>query len=190
MRSKRGTLSIKKNKIKIQIDQNIDFNLAKDLIKIIKEKVDKKVPVVKSLKRDADDTSMIPSKVTNAYWIESTRQKGKYPKSTSRSGKWLIFNDKKIIDTLWTKIKSATEDGLLGRCSKVSTGLNNPNSRNTIKGVICVYTYDSADIEDVRRIRAELRQIGITNKIPYKLDQDTYNGKYEKPTGTISKFFE
>jgi hypothetical protein len=190
MRSKKGTRSTKKDKIKIQIDPNIDFNLTKDLIKIIKEKVPKKVPVVKLLKGDSDETSMIPSKVINTYWIESTRQKGKYPKSTSRSGKWLIFNDKKAIDILWTKIKSATEDGLLGRCSKVSTGLNNPNSRNTTKGVICVYTYDSDDIEDVRRIRTELRQIGITNKIPYKLDQDTYEGKYENSAGTISKFFE
>ncbi len=44
--------------------------------------------------------------------------------------------------------------------------------------VICVYTYDWTDEADVRRVRQELRALGITSKIPYKTDDDTNAGRY------------
>jgi len=52
--------------------------------------------------------------------------------------------------------------------------------------VICVYTYDWADEVDVRRIREELRRLGITWKIPYKADEDTIKGRYGKG---VSKYY-
>ena len=36
-------------------------------------------------------SSAKPSEVTNVYWIYAIRKKGRYPKATERSGKWLIF---------------------------------------------------------------------------------------------------
>jgi hypothetical protein len=36
-----------------------------------------------------------PSEVTEVYWIYAIRKKEDYPKPTTRSGKWLIFIDKK-----------------------------------------------------------------------------------------------
>jgi len=57
--------------------------------------------------------------------------------------------------------------------------------------VICVYTYDWTDERDARRVRQELRHLGVTKKIPYKSDKDTLAGKYatrgQKPIG---KYFE
>jgi len=44
---------------------------------------------------------------------------------------------------------------------------------------------------DVERIQEELRKLGITNKIPYKADEDTLKGKY-RITGhrRINKYYE
>lgn len=102
-----------------------------------------------------------PSEVIDEYWIYAVRKKGKYPKSTQRSGKWLIFVDPKNVDEVWAKIKEATEEGKLGDCAKVATAKPNPLSGKSKARVICVYTYDWADEKDVRRVREELRNLGI-----------------------------
>ncbi len=132
-----------------------------------------------------------PSKVKDVYWIYAIRKKGKYPKSVRRSGKWLIFMDVKDVDEVWAKIKKATEEGKLGGNAKVATARPNPNATIPERKVICVYTYDWSDEKDVKRVREELRKLGITNKIPYKSDEDTLAGRYTR-TGhkRISKYYE
>ena len=50
-----------------------------------------------------------PSGVTNVYWIYTTREKGEYPETTMRSGKWLIFISPERLDLLWKKIKHAMD---------------------------------------------------------------------------------
>lgn len=132
-----------------------------------------------------------PSDVIDAYWIYAIRKEGKYPKATQKSGKWLVFVDIKNVDEVWTKIKKATEEGKLGSGAKVATARLNPNATNPNTKVICVYTRDWTDKEDVKRVREELRKLGITNKIPYKADKDTRSGKYRITGHTrISKYYE
>jgi hypothetical protein len=132
-----------------------------------------------------------PSEVTDVYWLYAMREKGEYNKGTDRSGKWLVFVDAKNIDEVWAKVKKATEEGRLGDSAKVATAKRNPNAGNSDAKVICVYTYDWADEKDVRRVREELRKLGVTNKIPYKADQDTLAGKYRVRGDTrISKYYE
>jgi len=132
-----------------------------------------------------------PSEVIDVYWIYAMRKMGKYPKSTPRSGKWLIFVDPENVNEVWAKIKDAVEEGKLGNSAKVSTAKPNPLAGKSDAKVICVYTYDWTDEKDVKRIREELRKLGITNKIPYKADEDTLSGKY-RLTGhrRISKYYE
>jgi len=92
---------------------------------------------------------------------------------------------------VWAKIKKATEEGKLGDSAKVATAKPNPNATNQATKVICVYTYDWTDEKDVKRVREELRILGITNKIPYKADEDTLSGKYRVRGDTrISKYYE
>lgn len=130
-----------------------------------------------------------PSTITEVYWIYAKREEGSYPKSLGKSGKWLIFVNNENIDEIWKKIKKATEEGLLGDSSKVATAKPNPNATNPYTKVICVYTYDWSD-KDVMRIREELRNIGITQKLPYKSDEDTLAGKYTvKGDKLISKYY-
>jgi len=132
-----------------------------------------------------------PSEVTDVYWIYAKREKGRYPKPTIKSGKWLIFVDPKNVDEVWAKIKKATEDGKLGNDAKVATAKPNPLAGKSGVKLICVYTYDWTDEKDVKRIREELRKLGIVNKIPYKSDEDTLSGKYQVTGHTkISKYYE
>jgi hypothetical protein len=127
----------------------------------------------------------------DAYWIVARRKTGKYPESTAQSGKWLVFIGAAKVDSIWKRIKQAVEVGLLGDRAKVSTAKPNPNARDPDRQVICVFTYNYEDIEDVRRIREQLRRLGITEKIAYKADKDTRAGKYRtKGHQQISKFFE
>ena len=132
-----------------------------------------------------------PSEVTDIYWIYAIRKRGRYPKAIPRSGKWLIFVDPENVDEVWPKIKKAVEEGKLGNSAKVSTAKPNPLAGKSRAHVICVYTYDWTDENDVKRIREKLRKLGITNKISYKADEDTLKGKY-RITGhrRISKYYE
>jgi|SRR3989344_7638173 len=132
-----------------------------------------------------------PSRLTDDYWVYAERQKGKYPKHTSRGGKWLIFVSSHYLDKIWLKIKTATREGKLGRMAKVATSKLNPDFQNSKGKVICVYTYDWKDEIDVKRIRDELRSIGITRKIAYKTDEDTDQGRYRTNNREkLSKYYE
>lgn len=132
-----------------------------------------------------------PSEVMDIYWIYAERKKGGYSRSTLQSGKWLVFVDAGDVDEVWAKIKRATEEGRLGDRSKVAAAKPNPNAPDPNERVICVYTHDWTDEEDVRRIREELRGLGITGKIPYKTDEDTLRGRYRVRGHTrISKYYE
>lgn len=132
-----------------------------------------------------------PSQAADEYWIHAERKTGNYPESTDRSGKWLIFVPLERIDEVWDRIRTAIEEGRLGDSAKVATAKANPNAADPGKKVICVYTFDWKDKEDVMRIRSELRRLGIVWKIPYKADEDTFAGKYRVAGHTrISKYYE
>lgn len=114
-----------------------------------------------------------------------------YPHHLERGGKWLIFVPVENLDGTWEKIRIATESGDLGASSKVATAKPNQNAVMQSQKVICVYTYDWTDRQDVMRIRDQLRQLGITWKIPYKSDEDTHAGKYaNRGNGRTSKYYE
>jgi hypothetical protein len=99
-----------------------------------------------------------PSQIQDDYWVSARARKNRVP-YTERSGKWLIFVPIDELDDAWAKIKKATQQGLLGNSSKAATALPNPNVADPTKRVICVYTYDSDDREDVFRVRQALRDL-------------------------------
>ena len=121
-----------------------------------------------------------PSKITDRYWLLSVNEDYKFKKEESlrESGKWLIFEHESEIDETWEKIKLATQNGMLGPSSKVSTAKESPNSSDKSIKVICVFTEDYNDKEDVQRIKDVVRSLEIENKLIYKLDKDV--GKYKK----------
>src|SRR6478736_8849785 len=129
----------------------------------------------------------IPTKTKDVYWIYA-ENKNDYTAPTDKSGKWLIFETPENIDAAWEQVRDATEHGLLGGASKVSTRMA-WNGKDEY--VICVYTYDWTDKKDVREIRGELRDLGFEKDLPYKTDEDTKLKKYLR-TGhkNIAKYYE
>lgn len=117
-------------------------------------------------------------------WVQAQREVGDYPAATRRSGKWICFTNEKDAEQMWRLVASATKAGHLGSFSDLG-----PARKET--RVIEVHTYDWTDADDVRRVRAELRQIGFIDRIPYKTDTDTEAGIY-KQTGfkRFSRYFE
>jgi len=117
--------------------------------------------------------SEIPSKNRIDSWIRYYSEND-YPEHTKDGGKWLIFCSKEEVDSIWSKIKKAQDKGFLGDMSKVSTAL----SQKYKNSVICVYTYDSTDKDDVLRVRKSLSDLGFTDILNYKRDIETINGVY------------
>lgn len=140
------------------------------------DNIKKKLTGANSIISEKDYEDCKPSELIEIYWIAAFRKLGQYPSPTKNSGKWLIFEDVKMIDKVWENIKMAREEGKLGEIVKVATAKANPNAIDPDSKVICIYTYDYADKDDVMRIREELRDIGIIKKIPYITDNATVKG--------------
>jgi hypothetical protein len=127
---------------------------------------------------------MNPTEVPDGEWLYSERKRGAYPKTTSRSGKWLIFVHVDQVDAAWRKVRLANEKGLLGDRARVSTGRNpNPLVQDPNARVIGIYTYDWKDKKDVMRVRGELRKLGFIDILNYKTDSDTMAGNYSENAG-------
>ena len=136
------------------------------------------------------DESLMPSQVTDLYWISADRERGRYPAPTARGGKWLVYLRREYVDEVWLKIRDAVRNGRLGSSAKCSTAMPNPNATSS-SHVICVYTYDAEDTQDVRRVRAALRKLGMIRKIPYKSDAATDQGLYNVHGDTrIALYYE
>ncbi len=111
-----------------------------------------------------------PSQVSNNAWLVAYRQQQNYP--CIANGKWLVYATRDKIDNLWKIIALATDEGYLGSFSKVST-IGLPDTTKTGIHIICIYTYDPEDREDIIRVRTALRELNITHPIPYQ----TWNPK-------------
>lgn len=131
-----------------------------------------------------------PSTVYDIYWIYASCKDCSYPEASERSGKWIISTPNAEIDAKWKVVKEATLNGKLGKESKVSTMKINPIAKNLDEKVICVYTYDWTDKQDVFRIRGELKILGFNSPIFYKTDEDTMKGKYSWKGDNVAKYRE
>lgn len=125
---------------------------------------------------------VLPTAIQERGWIYVYREAPGYPLDHPlRSGKWLVFLSNATIDRYWPLIGDAVVAGKMGDSAKVSTA-GSAAPRNG-RHVICVYTYDYEDKDDVMRIRQALRECGILRPVSYKRDLDTallrYNTDYE-----------
>lgn len=95
-------------------------------------------------------------------------------RSGPTTGKWCIFAPSTDVDQAWAKIKCAVEgDNLL--FAKVSTALR---SMGRDGHVICVYTQDWTDKQDLLHVREVLRSLGFIGELGYKRDIDTLKRIY------------
>lgn len=90
-------------------------------------------------------------------------------------GKWMLFPASDDLPRYWRVVATATSEGKLGPVSKVAIPDPYDGKDETL---ICVYTYDFTDLEDVRRVLDELLELSLCRRdgkpIFYKCDAYTY----------------
>jgi len=123
--------------------------------------------------------TLLPSREMLLPWLAADNNSYDEDWDSEKTGKWMMFTKDETVDAEWKEIKEMTEDGKLGISSKVST------ARPSVYGlpnqhVIIVYTKDYNDKKDVMRVREQLGKMGYKQKLYYKTDQATREGKYGK----------
>ena len=135
-----------------------------------------------------DESNLIPSRTRDRYWIDAEKPSAQW---STNSGKWLLFISTPRIDTAWRTIRSETVLGNLGVGAKVATAMKNTLATSQRVKLICIYTYSADDLEDVRRVRQRLRELGFVKKLPYKTDAATQAGKYASQSDAkVSMLYE
>ena len=125
------------------------------------------------------DKRNIPSK-SKAPWVHVKSTNEDYPETIQgKGGKWLIFIPEDKIDVVWQNIRKHILKNKLVKYAKCSTITKNKHSQNNKTDcVICIYTYDYTAEVDVRVIRYKLKKLGFRDKLFYKTDTSTCEGKY------------
>lgn len=98
--------------------------------------------------------------------------------SNDKTGKWCIFRPAAEIDALWLEVRKAVKEGhfVAAMCSTFMQARYHGGSY-----VICAFTSDWSDREDVMRAWQVLRDMGVTEELGYKRDLETKNGVYRVP---------
>ncbi|KAL2815502.1 hypothetical protein BJX63DRAFT_160368 [Aspergillus granulosus] len=91
------------------------------------------------------------------------------------TGKWLLFMTPDRVDLFWRAVVEGTLRGELGHAAKVATDADDGQGRARL---ICIYTKDYRDREDIKRVLMRLMELGLVRKgdmpIYYKCDVLTY----------------
>ncbi|KAF9080199.1 hypothetical protein BGX23_002512, partial [Mortierella sp. AD031] len=107
--------------------------------------------------------TLVPTQMFNEYWLWA-KSASKGFLGGPRTGKWMLFYDKSVLDDKWAAVKGLVEQDMLGGLAKCSTAKENPNAKSSKSGVIIVYTSDYMDQEEVLRIAAILYEKMEYNK--------------------------
>lgn len=104
-------------------------------------------------------------------------------------GKWLIYISCAHVDYCWSRVRQATEAGTLGVSAKISTdwgkahdlvGMISEGLGGWRNHVVCVYTADWRNREDVTRVGSRLAAVDAvrTQTLLYKPDAFTRGGTW------------
>jgi Domain of unknown function (DUF1917) len=127
---------------------------------------------------DVDGGYLInPSAIIDAFWVWADSPSPP-TEDDVRGGKWMIFSSPERHDDAWALVRDATEGGSLGIQAKAATAKVNPLAKGSKSKLICVYTRDYEDQEELRRVLRRLRELGFVEKMFYKTNQATRSGTY------------
>ncbi|KAL8752416.1 MAG: hypothetical protein Q9199_005757 [Rusavskia elegans] len=77
------------------------------------------------------------------------------------SGKWMLFPYPEDVNRQWAIIAEATVNRELGTAAKVAP---DDNKGDRVPRLICVYTKDFSDLDDVKRVLGRLVELGLVKK--------------------------
>ena len=95
---------------------------------------------------DCNKQSLLDS-TENVSWIWA---KSPVQLNSVRRGQWILYSDKQDVNEHWKKIKTRLSQKILGNSARVS------NREFLGTQIICVYTNDYQDVQDVFRVLVEL----------------------------------
>ena len=130
---------------------------------------------------------LLPSKEIDADWIYAVNPKNSKRKKPELVGKWTVYikslKDKtEEIDQKWEIICQNIRNGYLENCSaKVSTkamAAVYKDGKYPYQRVVCVYTNAYRDEKERNLIRDKLRELGFTEPLCYKTDNETRADSY------------
>lgn len=121
--------------------------------------------------------SPLPSKDFSNSWKSVSSPGLTHFKSNEHTGKWCIVLTSGEVDKAWEVISDLVKSGQL-LFAKVSTALG---AKRTRTYVICIYTLDWSNHEDLERTRKVLFDAGFTQPLNYKRDIETINKVYDDP---------
>ena len=128
-----------------------------------------------------ESPGLLPSQVTDDYWVYADCPAAEGA-DASATGKWLVFVPAGRIDWWWEQIRLATEQGRLGISARISakaaTARVSELAVSPRMKLICVYTRNWQDRDDVRRVLRQLRDLGVSWRLSYKTDEATLSGVY------------
>lgn len=77
------------------------------------------------------------------------------------TGKWMLFPSPDHVNAVWSLIATATANDELGIAAKVATAMGNDPDKARL---ICVYTEDFGDKDDVKRVVERLYAMGLCSR--------------------------
>ncbi|KAL8673546.1 MAG: hypothetical protein Q9168_002035 [Polycauliona sp. 1 TL-2023] len=77
------------------------------------------------------------------------------------SGKWMLFPYPEDVNRQWAIVAEATANRELGIAAKVAP---DDNKGDRVPRLICVYTKDFSDLDDVKRVLGRLVELGLVKK--------------------------
>lgn len=110
-------------------------------------------------------------------WTWAYRATDPAESQPGKSGKWMLFPRSETAGKVWRIVATATQQGLLGPQSKITA---NPKPGKQVLVAVC--TKDYTDLDDVRRVLNQLRELGFTDRMSYKEDNATRYGLYQDTT--------
>jgi len=74
------------------------------------------------------------------------------------AGKWMLFPLPDSVNRIWRLVADGTASGELGMAAKVAT---DDGKGESAARLICIYTEDFSDVEDVKRVLKRLKSMGL-----------------------------
>lgn len=124
-----------------------------------------------------DDGDTPPTQSTAAVPFFLWTRKTSF-QSTEFTGKWCVIRPAETVDALWAKVREAV------LAERFPAALVSSATQAATYGgsyVICLFTPDWFNVEDVTAAREFLRELGVVEEIGYKRDIETVFGVYGVP---------
>lgn len=81
------------------------------------------------------------------------------------NGKWMLFPPVQDVDRVWRIVAKATWEGKLGIAAKVATNAEDEEkSERSAQRLICIYTHDFSDQDDVTRVVRSMRKLSLLDE--------------------------